>query len=119
MPQILPEEKSCRYNSFKKCIGRTCAHFVELEMTNNQTGVKFMEGGCSDSWDVILQMETMAAIRSATAAIESFRNEFVSANEILAPIEMRLRSKLASAIRESKSPAVLSTGDDGEEGGSK
>jgi hypothetical protein len=65
----------------KDCIQTKCAWFIQLRGQNPQTGNDVDEWGCAVAWTPILQIETTQQSRQAGAAVESFRNEMVKANE--------------------------------------
>lgn len=65
----------------KDCLQTKCAWFVQLRGTHPQTGKDIDEYGCAVAWAPILQIETAQQSRQAGAAVESFRNEMVKANE--------------------------------------
>lgn len=58
-----------------------CAWLVELRGQNPNTGEERNEHGCAMHWLPVLLVETSGAARSTSAAVESFRNEMVRANE--------------------------------------
>jgi hypothetical protein len=58
-----------------------CAWFVQLAGTNPNTGEIIDECGCAMRWIPILLIENSQQQRSTSAAVESFRNEMVHANE--------------------------------------
>lgn len=58
-----------------------CAWFVQLAGQNPQTGEVQDEKGCAMSWLPILLVENSRVSRGTSAAVESFRNEMVKANE--------------------------------------
>lgn len=58
-----------------------CAWFVQLAGTNPNTGETIDERGCAMRWVPILLIENSQQQRSTSAAVESFRNEMVNANE--------------------------------------
>ncbi len=65
----------------KNCIQTKCAWFIQLRGQHPQTGNDIDEWGCAVAWTPILQIETAQQSRQAGAAVESFRNEMVKANE--------------------------------------
>jgi hypothetical protein len=65
----------------KDCIQTKCAWFIQLRGQHPQTGQDLDEWGCAVAWNPILQIETAQQSRQAGAAVESFRNEMVKANE--------------------------------------
>lgn len=60
---------------------RQCAWFVKLAGTNPNTGEQTDEQGCAMNWLPVLLIENANTNRSTSAAIESFRNEMVDANQ--------------------------------------
>lgn len=65
----------------KDCIQTKCAWFIQLRGQHPQTGNDIDEWGCAVAWTPILQIETTQQNRQTGAAVESFRNEMVRANE--------------------------------------
>ena len=59
-----------------------CAWFTHLRGTNPNTGEETNERGCAISWLPVLLVENSQQQRSTAAAVESFRNEMVRANEM-------------------------------------
>jgi hypothetical protein len=57
-----------------------CAWFVTLAGQNPQTGEQIDEKGCAMSWMPVLLVENARVTRGTGAAVESFRNEMVKAN---------------------------------------
>lgn len=55
-----------------------CNWFIELQGTNPNNGQPVNERGCAMAWLPILLIENAGATRSASAAVESLRNEVVS-----------------------------------------
>jgi hypothetical protein len=65
----------------KDCIGLECAWFTQIRGTNPNTGADVDEWACAISWLPILLIENSQQQRGTGAAVESFRNEMVKANE--------------------------------------
>ena len=65
----------------KECIQMQCAWFTQVRGKNPQTGADVDEWGCAINWLPILMIENSQQQRSTGAAVESFRNEMVKANE--------------------------------------
>jgi hypothetical protein len=65
----------------KDCIQMQCAWFTQIRGTNPNTGKDVDEWGCAMSWMPILMIENSQQQRHTGAAVESFRNEMVKANE--------------------------------------
>jgi hypothetical protein len=65
----------------KDCIKLQCAWFTQLRGTNPNTGKEVDEWGCAVSWMPVLLVENSQQQRQTGAAVESFRNEMVKAND--------------------------------------
>ena len=65
----------------KDCIQTKCAWFTQVRGTHPQTGESVDEWGCAISWMPVLLIENSQQQRQTGAAVESFRNEMVTANE--------------------------------------
>jgi hypothetical protein len=65
----------------KDCIQLKCAWFIQLRGMNPNTGKEIDEWGCSIAWLPVLMVENSQQQRQTGAAVESFRNEMVRANE--------------------------------------
>lgn len=65
----------------KDCLGLQCAWFTQLRGVNPNTGKEVDEWGCAVTWLPLLLVENSQQQRSTGAAVESFRNEMVKANE--------------------------------------
>jgi len=65
----------------KNCIGLQCAWFTQVRGHNRNTGKEIDEWSCAIAWLPILLIENSQQQRSTGAAVESFRNEMVKANE--------------------------------------
>lgn len=64
------------------CIQFKCAWFTQLRGTNPNTGKEVDEWGCAIAWMPMLMIENSQQQRQTGAAVESFRNEMVKANEV-------------------------------------
>lgn len=64
-----------------KCRGINCNWFTQVRGTNPQTGADVDEWACSIAWIPMLLIENSQQQRQTGAAVESFRNEMVKANE--------------------------------------
>ena len=73
---------NCPLNSFEPCKELECAWFMKIAGTNPNTGKEVEEWGCSMAWLPILMIENSQQQRQTGAAVESFRNEMVKANEV-------------------------------------
>lgn len=65
----------------KDCIQTKCAWFTQVRGTNPNTGQEVDEWGCAIAWMPMLVIENAQQSRQTGAAVESFRNEMVTANE--------------------------------------
>lgn len=66
----------------KDCLGLQCAWFIQLRGSHPQTGEPVDEWGCAMTWMPLLTIENSKEQRQTGAAVESFRNEMVKANEL-------------------------------------
>lgn len=64
-----------------ECKGIQCNWFTQMRGTNPNTGKEIDEWGCAITWLPILLIENSQQQRQTGAAVESFRNEMVKANE--------------------------------------
>ena len=64
-----------------KCKKLGCSWYTQIGGANPQTGEAVDEWGCAVTWLPMLLIETSQQSRSTGAAVESFRNEMVKANE--------------------------------------
>ena len=58
-----------------------CRFWVHVQGTNPQTGETVSNGDCAFCWTPMLLIENSQQQRQTGAAVESFRNEMVKANE--------------------------------------
>ena len=65
----------------KDCLGLQCAWFTQVRGHNPNTGKEVDEWACAITWLPVLLIENSQQQRSTGAAVESFRNEMVKANE--------------------------------------
>lgn len=63
-----------------------CAWSVELAGRNPNTGEEKNERGCAMAWLPVLLVENSMQQRSTAAAVESFRNEMVTTNQVTAEL---------------------------------
>lgn len=63
------------------CKGIACSWYMNVRGTNPQTGAELDDWGCSVVWMPLLMIENSNMQRMTGAAVESFRNEMVKANE--------------------------------------
>lgn len=72
---------NCPLNGFEPCKQLDCAWFLKIQGANPNTGEQVDEWGCSMAWLPVLMIENSQQQRQTGAAVESFRNEMVKANE--------------------------------------
>ena len=65
----------------KECIGTKCAWFTRVQGYDTNTGKEVDEYQCAIAWMPMLMVENSGQQRQTGAAVESFRNEMVKANE--------------------------------------
>lgn len=66
----------------KDCIGVQCSWMTQIRGTNPNTGADVDEWGCAIAWMPMLMVENSQQQRQTGAAVESFRNEMVDANQV-------------------------------------
>jgi hypothetical protein len=75
-------KNGCPLDSFRPCRQLDCAWFIQVRGTNPNTGLEVDEWACSMAWMPMLMIENSQQQRQTGAAVESFRNEMVKANEV-------------------------------------
>jgi hypothetical protein len=75
-------KNGCPLDSFRPCRQLDCAWFIQVRGTNPNTGKEVDEWACSMAWLPMLLIENSQQQRQTGAAVESFRNEMVKANEV-------------------------------------
>ena len=75
-------KNGCPLDSFKPCRQLDCSWFIQVRGTNPNTGKEVDEWACSMAWMPMLMIENSQQQRQTGAAVESFRNEMVRANEV-------------------------------------
>jgi hypothetical protein len=74
-------KSNCPLHNFEPCKQTDCAWFTQIRGNNPNTGAEVDEWACAIAWMPILMIENSQQQRSTGAAVESFRNEMVKANE--------------------------------------
>ncbi len=77
----LEVKDNCPLKNFAPCEKMNCAWFIQLRGIHPQTGQEVDEWGCSMAMMPMLMIENSQQQRQTGAAVESFRNEMVKANE--------------------------------------
>ena len=72
---------NCPLNNFEPCKKLDCNWFIYVRGTNPNTGADIDEWQCAVKWMPLLMIENSMQQRQTGAAVESFRNEMVKANE--------------------------------------
>jgi len=75
-------KNNCPLNNFEPCKQLDCGWFMKVRGMNPNTGEDIDEFGCAVVWLPILMIENSQQQRQTGAAVESFRNEMVKANEV-------------------------------------
>lgn len=73
---------NCPLNKFEPCKQLDCAWFIKIRGVNPNTGEEVDDWGCTMAWMPVLLVENAQMSRQTGAAVESFRNEMVKANEV-------------------------------------
>lgn len=66
----------------KDCVGLKCAWFTKVVGYDMNTGKEVDEYKCAIAWMPMLMIENSGQQRQTGAAVESFRNEMVKANQV-------------------------------------
>ena len=72
---------TCPLNQFQPCKELECGWFMKIAGKHPQSEEMLEEWGCAIAWMPILLIENSQQQRQTGAAVESFRNEMVRANE--------------------------------------
>lgn len=78
----LEAKANCPLDGFKPCRQLDCAWFMKVRGSNPNTGEEIDDYGCSVAWLPVLMIENSQQQRQTGAAVESFRNEMVKANDV-------------------------------------
>lgn len=65
----------------KDCVELKCAWYTQMRGTNPNTGEPVDEWGCAVAWMPFMAVEIAQKSNQTGAAVESFRNEVVKAND--------------------------------------
>jgi hypothetical protein len=86
----------------KDCVKFKCSWYMHIRGMNPNTGEDVDHWGCAVSWMPMLAIENSQQQRSTGAAVESFRNEMVKANEN----SINALTAAAQMLQESKENAI-------------
>lgn len=75
-------KSNCPLDGFNPCRQLECAWFMKIKGKDPQSDKDIEEWGCAMAWMPVLMIENSQQQRSTGAAVESFRNEMVKANEV-------------------------------------
>ena len=76
-----PEGMRCPEMGGAPCMKRECVKYIQLRGTNPNTGEELDGWQCAAVWHVMVMIENTQQAKQHGAAIESFRNEMVAANQ--------------------------------------
>ncbi len=93
----------------KDCIGLKCSWYTHVIGMNPNTGEQVDEWSCAITWLPMMLIENSQQQRSTGAAVESFRNEMVKANETNLNVLSAAAQMLQKASFESKENNILPT----------
>jgi len=74
-------KSNCPLDGFKPCRQHDCAWFMKVRGSNPNTGEEIDDYGCAIAWLPVMMIENSQQQRQTGAAVESFRNEMVKAND--------------------------------------
>ena len=77
---------NCPLNNFEPCKQLECAWFLKINGKHPQSNEELEEWGCAIAWLPIMMIENSQQQRQTGAAVESFRNEMVKAQETVLQI---------------------------------
>ncbi len=66
----------------KACVKHDCTWYTQVRGHNPNTGAEIDQYSCAVAWLPILMIENSQQQRQTSAAVESFRNEMVRANDL-------------------------------------
>ena len=78
----LEAKANCPLDGFNPSRQLDCAWFMKVRGNNPNTGEEIDDYGCSMAWMPVLLIENSQQQRQTGAAVESFRNEMVKANNV-------------------------------------
>ena len=75
-------KNQCPLDGFNPCRQLDCAWFLKITGKDPNSGKDVDDWGCSMAWLPIIMIENSQMQRQTGAAVESFRNEMVKANQV-------------------------------------
>lgn len=74
-------KNNCPLNNFEPCKQFDCAWFCQMRGSDPNSGKEVDDYACAVAWLPMLLVENAGMSRQTGAAVESFRNEMVKANQ--------------------------------------
>lgn len=90
----------------EKCLGLKCTFFTKVEGYDMNTGNRVDEWNCAVAWIPMLLIENSGMQRQTGAAVESFRNEMVKANEASQELFRTAMASTTTQLGNSVKPAI-------------
>jgi hypothetical protein len=90
----------------EECVGLKCTFFTKVEGYDMNTGNRVDEWNCAISWLPMLLVENSGMQRQTGAAVESFRNEMVKANESSQELFRTAMNSTSTQLGNSVKPTV-------------
>jgi hypothetical protein len=78
----IESKENCPLDGFNPCRQIECAWFMKIKGKDPQSEKEIEEWRCSIAWMPMLMIENSQQQRGTQAAVDSFRNEMVKANEV-------------------------------------
>jgi predicted glycosyltransferase len=95
----IEQKANCPLDGFNPCRKLDCAWFIEIRGSNPNTGEEISDWGCAITWLPILTIENSQQQRSTGAAVESFRNEMVKANNLNSQVLLATVSQIQPDLK--------------------
>jgi hypothetical protein len=92
----------------KDCIGIKCSWYTHVRGVNPNTGQEVDEWSCAITWLPMMLIENSQQQRSTGAAVESFRNEMVKANQTNINV-LSAAAQMLQATMDEKTNKILPT----------
>lgn len=89
---------NCPLNGFEPCKKFDCAWFCQMRGSDPNTGKEVDEHACAVAWLPMLLIENAGQSRQTGAAVESFRNEMVKANNTSQTL-LKVAAEMHSGVR--------------------
>jgi hypothetical protein len=91
----------------KDCIGLECSWFTRIQGYDTNTGKQVDEYQCAISLMPMLLVENSGQQRSTGAAVESFRNEMVKANQTSQQILLHTAQANARLVEPNNNDSII------------